>query len=183
MAQIFKGYDARRKDDLHKIKNALESYYADHDCYPLFPFKDANNHPSYTCGSDMLKPYLLSMPCDPNSKKPYKIYLSPSDSTCPQQFSVYAQIYSFFDKNANLIPYCPDTYAVGSSNISYSQMSVGCAEVEICANHYGCINGACKWLSGYDLPACTPVFCTNTCGQDSPESASVYCQRPDNSCQ
>lgn len=182
MAQLFKGYDARRKDDLHKIKIALENYYADHDCYPLFPIKDSKNRPSYVCGSDMLQPYLSSMPCDPNTKTPYVIYLYPSDSICPQQFAVYAQIYSFFDKNANLIPFCPKTIAVGSSGMAYAQMSAGCASVQICPNHYGCQAGACTWLSGYEVPACTPNYCTNTCGQLDAASAAVYCQKVNNTC-
>lgn len=182
MAQLFKGYDARRKDDLNKIKIALESYYSDHDCYPLFPLKDAQNRPSYVCESDFLMPYLPSMPCDPNTKTPYVIYLDPSDSICPQQFAVYAQIYSFFDKNANLIPFCPKTFAVGSSAMAYPQMSAGCAKIQICANHYGCQSGQCKWLSGYELPACAPVFCTSTCGQLDAAKAATYCQKPNNAC-
>jgi len=32
--QLFKGYDARRKSDLNRIKIALEEYEKDHNCYP-----------------------------------------------------------------------------------------------------------------------------------------------------
>lgn len=182
MAQIFKGYDSRRKADLQKIKIALENYYADHDCYPKFPMVDERNHPTYICGSDFLKPYLPSMPCDPNTQKPYTIFLSPGNSTCPQQFAVYAQIYAFFDKDASAIPYCPKTIAVGSPGLTVGQMSAGCSEVEICANYYGCKDGSCQWISAYDIPACTPHYCTQDCGQGSPSETAAYCSIPDNAC-
>lgn len=182
-AQIFKGYDSRRKSDLQKIKTAMESYYADHDCYPALPLRDAQDRPSYVCGSDVLDPYLPSMPCDPNTDTPYTIYLSPPNTTCPQKYAVYAEIYSFFDKDGNSIPYCPKTIAISSPGLSFEELSVGCSNVEICANHYGCRNGACQWISGYEAPACTPNYCTSTCGQDSIESANAYCQNANNACQ
>lgn len=182
MSQIFKGYDARRKADLNQIKIALENYYADHECYPQFPSVDSSGRPTYTCGSDFLKPYLASMPCDPNSKSPYVIYLNPSNTTCPQQFAVYAQIYAFFDKNANSIPYCPKTIAASSPGLTLGQLSVGCSEVEICPNYYGCVNNSCQWISAYEIPACGPHFCTDTCGEETAQDAAIYCMNQSNQC-
>ena len=176
MAQIFKGYDARRRADLAKIKIALEGYYSDHDCYPLFPLKDANDRPSYACDSDILKPYLPNMPCDPNSHKPYTIYLSPPDATCPQNFAVYAQIYSFFDKYANSIEDCSNTVTVTSSGINFSEINFGCSGNILCSEHYGCISGTCQKVSGYEQPAChTNYPCSRNCG-------GVDCSVPSNAC-
>ena len=163
MAQIFKGYDARRKADLSKIKIALEAYYTDHDCYPVFPLKDTKGRPSYVCDSDFLAPYLISMPCDPNGKKPYTLYLTPVDSTCPQQIAVYAPIHSFFDNQANSIPYCPKTVAVHSPDMKNIDIIYGCSSREVCPIHYGCKSGACVVVSEDALPTCGPNFCASDC--------------------
>lgn len=161
--QIFKGYDTRRKADLAKIKIAMEGYYGDHDCYPLFPLKDAKGRPSYTCGSDILKPYLDSMPCDPTTKKPYSLYLTPAVSTCPQDFAAYAQSSSFFDKNANSISYCPKTLDTHSPEMKYLDIVFGCSSRQICSTHYGCKNGACVVVAEDRLPTCSPNFCDSKC--------------------
>ena len=105
IAQIFKGYDTRRKADLAMLKTAFESYYADYDCYP--PATILNN-----CGGADLQPYLSQIPCDPNDKTPYKIFTLPEGSACPQKYAIYAPILSFFDKLADSIPSCPQTFAV-----------------------------------------------------------------------
>lgn len=167
IAQIFKGYDARRRADLAKIKIALEGYYSDHECYPTIP-------PNYTCDSDFLKPYLDSMPCDPNTKKPYVIYLTPAGS-CPQQYAVYAQIYSFFDKNANLIPYCPDTIEMHSPGMSNADVISGCSGRSICPVYYGCKNGSCVVIAQDDIPHCSPYYCGSDCSQ----SPALNCQSKD----
>lgn len=163
MAQIFKGYDARRKADLAKIKIALEAYYSDHDCYPVFPL-NAQNRPSYVCDSDFLNPYLASMPCDPNSKKPYTLYLTPAASSCPQSFAVYAQIYSFFDKQANKIPLCPNTVGFTSSDMNLGEIIYGCSLQIPCPVVYGCVNYACAVVGEYGESSCKYDYCEPTCG-------------------
>jgi prepilin-type N-terminal cleavage/methylation domain-containing protein len=59
--QIAKGRDARRKEDLAKLKTAVEDYYSDHNSYP-------ESLPS--CGSSFL-PYLETIPCDPKGTPAY----------------------------------------------------------------------------------------------------------------
>lgn len=183
MNQILKGYDSRRRADIQEIKIAFENYYADHECYPISTETDAKNQPSYICGSDFLAPYLKTMPCDPTTKEPYTLYMKPELSQCPQEFSIYADMNAKYDSNADFIPYCNKTIAASSPDMSSSEVSYGCSEIEVCSNHYGCRNGACIWLSGYDAPACTPNYCTDTCGQPTDEAAHIYCQTADNSCQ
>jgi len=173
MAQIFKGYDSRRKSDLSKIKIALESYYSDHDCYPQFPLTDSQGRPSYACDSDFLKPYLDAIPCDPNSKKPYTIYVTPVNSSCPQQYAVYAQIYSFFDSQANNIDYCPKTIAFNSPGMLNADISFGCSFRQLCPIHYGCKHGACVVVSQDEIPACSPSFCTSNCSPITNQDGSI----------
>lgn len=59
-----RGFDARRKSDLAKLKIALEEYYNDKRCYPTLTIM---SH----CGLGDLRPYLDKVPCDPVSKLPY----------------------------------------------------------------------------------------------------------------
>lgn len=186
IAQIFKGYDSRRRADLNKIKIALEGYYSDHECYPTFPKTITVNgfiRPSYDCDSGFLKPYLESMPCDPNTKEPYLIYLTPPDTTCPQEFAVYAQIYAFFDKNANLINNCPKTISANSSGMSNIDVILGCSNQKICSIFYGCKNGSCVMVSKDKEPSCSPNFCDSQCSpfqDDNGNTIDCSTINPDN---
>lgn len=157
LAQIFKGYDTRRKNDLAQLKIAYENYYSDHDCYP--PASVLTQ-----CGKDVLKPYLNSIPCDPNSGKPYTVHLIPANSTCPQQYAIYAPLISFFDKLGNSIAKCPNTYAVYSSNMLNVDIADGCSGIQSCAVLYGCKQGFCS-VVGQDIskPTCSPTYCDSDC--------------------
>lgn len=79
--QLGKGRDARRKEDIHTIKSAVEQYYDDFGCYPE-PDK-------VTCGSTQLAPYIAEVPCDPINKGNY-IY-DYSDDQC-SDYIVYARL-------------------------------------------------------------------------------------------
>lgn len=71
-ANLAKSRDARRKADLDRIKIAFEDYYGDSNEYPP-------DTALVECGSDALKPYLSSIPCDPRTKQPY-CYIYDSDN-------------------------------------------------------------------------------------------------------
>lgn len=71
-SNLAKSRDARRKGDLDRIKIAFEDYYGDRNEYP--PDDTLTN-----CGSNALKPYLSSIPCDPKTDKPY-CYIYDSDN-------------------------------------------------------------------------------------------------------
>lgn len=160
--QIFKAYDSRRKADLQKIKIAMENYYADHECYPSFPFDTSTNRYYYTCNSDLLKPYLPTIPCDPATKTSYALHLSPADTTCPQVFVVYAKTDFKGDDDSKKIPACPNTFAVYSTNATYSNIVSGCYDPNECPVSYGCVNGACVVISEYAQPYCAPTFCNDS---------------------
>lgn len=70
--QIVKSQDARRKDDLAKLKIVLEDYYNDKGCYP-----DASL--LQTCNGKALQPYMSAVPCDPSTNTPYGYY---KDASC-----------------------------------------------------------------------------------------------------
>lgn len=166
-AQIFRGFDTRRRADLNKIKIAFEGYYSDKGCYP--PASVLSQ-----CGSNALSPYLPSIPCDPNDGTPYKIKIVPEDSVCPQAFAIYTTLYSFFSKLSTQIDNCPDTFAVYSENMNNVDLIQGCSGVLTCVNKYGCINGSCA-LVAVDQPApCRPSYCDSDCGE-------VNCQQTNKS--
>ena len=158
IAQIFKGYDARRKADLASIKIAFENYYSDHACYPS---QDILKN----CGSGDLHPYLNAIPCNPNGNVPYKVYLLPEDSICPQKYAIYAPIIAFFDKLSSSIPGCPDTMAVYSTDMTNTDIANGCGARPSCVIKYGCRSGVCE-IVAQDVPAPCPNYsCDTDCGR------------------
>lgn len=103
MTQIFKGYDAKRKQELTQLSKVFEDYYNDHQCYPPPPkvcFDSVTSRADGTftcdiCGSEstspVLSPYMTTLPCDP--QKPSKKYLYQVDSqTCPSYYRAYADL-------------------------------------------------------------------------------------------
>lgn len=157
--QFFRGYDAVRKSDLAKLKTAFENYYADHDCYPSQALLSQ-------CGSTALDPYLDKIPCDPNTKEPYELYLLPADSSCAQKFAIYANLSSSSDNQGNDITYCKDTIAVSSSDMNYLDVVRGCSNTQMCQTMYGCKSGACVIIAEDSIPTCSPNSCDPTCGVD-----------------
>lgn len=159
LQQFFRGYDTVRKSDLAKLKSAFENYYNDHNCYP-------DQSILAQCGSNALDPYLDRIPCDPNTKQAYEIYLLPADSSCPQKFAIYANLSSTVDIRGDLITYCPDTAAVYSADMNYTEVIKGCSGQQLCQTIYGCKNGACVVVALDSIPSCSPNSCDPNCGVD-----------------
>jgi len=101
--QIDKAQANRRKKDLSTLKNILEDWYNDKQCYPK-PNEICYNSAvllsdgTYTCnicgredGSPNFTPYLSSLPCDP--QHPSKKYLYQVNSLdCPTWYRVYTKL-------------------------------------------------------------------------------------------
>jgi prepilin-type N-terminal cleavage/methylation domain-containing protein len=84
--QVGKGQDAKRKDDLERMRVAFEDYYNDYGCYPLPTQID-------DCGSDELSPYLTRIPCDPVTREPYKMIVNQYGAdACPSWYKIYTQM-------------------------------------------------------------------------------------------
>lgn len=80
-----KADDARTKADLARLKIAFEEYYNDNNCYPPVEwFDDASD-----CNSNLLAPYLQSIPCDRSTGLPYVLE---TDSTTCGWFKFYATL-------------------------------------------------------------------------------------------
>lgn len=102
--QINKANDSKKKSDLNVLKNKLEDYYNDKNCYPkleevCYNAKDqyADTEPKICniCGSNPLSPlfspYMEELPCDPES--PRKEFLYQVDNLiCPKWYKVYSDL-------------------------------------------------------------------------------------------
>jgi len=96
-AQIEKGYDAQRRQDLQQIKNALEIYYQDHTCYPG----------SIEFGSEWSEGnvvYMSKVPQDESCSQGGSCYqyLVDDSDICPQWHVVFARL----SQSENLSPNC-----------------------------------------------------------------------------
>ena len=146
--QVFKGYDARRKADIARIKIAIEEYEKDHDCYPL---------PSLlvcTPGTG-LQPYLEKIPCDPRTGASY-IY-DHYDSTCPNWYRIFATLENLSDPDY-MGQFANGNYYSGSPNAPYPSGGV--------SGFYGCLSGACVGIQWDPLrpgPECDPNYGSPTC--------------------
>lgn len=108
-SQIFKGNDAKRKSDLHRIQLALEEYEKDNDCYPT----PANM--SCTPGT-YLNPYLDKIPCAYKANSSY-LYDSEAGS-CPKWYRLFTKLENTSDPDAKSLCIAggQNNFYIGSSN-------------------------------------------------------------------
>ena len=105
MAQINKGQDTKRKQELTQLTKTFEDWYNDKQCYPrpkdiCYPSVQSGYNPlvdnkCYLCGtvpgSPQIGAYLSQLPCDP--RQPTAKYLYQADSlTCPTWFRIYTTL-------------------------------------------------------------------------------------------
>jgi prepilin-type N-terminal cleavage/methylation domain-containing protein len=150
--QIFKGNDARRKADIHKIQVAIEEYEKDNNCYPLPQLLECQP------GSGLL-PYLDKVPCDPTTGFPY--YYEYDNSGCPKWYRLYADLDNLADQD--LIPGVgPD----GSYNYYAESPNAPGGVYNDPSGFYGCRNLTCvsiEWDPTLPGPECGPNFQSPTC--------------------
>lgn len=176
--QVFKGNDAKRKGDIHKIRIAMEEYEKDHDCYPtpeIIVCKPGTG----------LTPYLNSIPCDPTTKASY--FIEVEDSTCPSWYRIYLKLENPSDPDIEKVgctwgcgPEYSYNYYLATANAPNPLVGVA-PEASIskeppAANFYGCIDGVCRrilWDPERPGPECDPNYqnstCYDQCGAESKE--------------
>ncbi len=81
-SQLASARDGQRKSDLHDLRTAFENYYNDVGEYP--PQDILQN-----CDSEALKPYMATVPCDPNTVVPYVYAPYPSSADRSGGYRIY----------------------------------------------------------------------------------------------
>ncbi len=89
LSQLDKAKDAQRKHDFEQIRNALDTYYNDNNCYPTklqgVPFGSA-----WSAGSTV---YMKKVPQDPDCSKTGYCFVYQTDaSNCPQWNVLYTRL-------------------------------------------------------------------------------------------
>ena len=184
--QIFKGNDAKRKGDIHKIQVAVEEYEKDNNCYPL---------PSLVvCDPGTgLKPYMSVVPCDPTTDASY-IY-EHEDSECPSWYRIYTNLNNLTD--IDITGLCGPGYSFNYFVTSPNASDPDCIAIDEGGgdetpfpgggdpgeDFYGCFGGACvpiNWDPARPGPECDPNYGSGTCyGQcTNPDTG-----QPQNECQ
>ncbi len=179
IAQVNKGYDARMKKDLARIKVAFEEYYNDRGCYPSYEL--IHNQWRLGDGENCNKPlsffpWLSPWPCQPDGVS-YRIVVDMSEKNydCPSWFKVFAKLSNKNDKDvppgwydgefrlAEEVTNLDANYGVSSTNVKWFQRWL----------HPTCVTNP---LNGQDWWAC--YDCTDVANPQSnhlPPGCSVNC--------
>lgn len=132
--QVDRARDTIRKKNLNDIKRAFEEYYNDKNCYP--PLTILSN-----CNGPELQPYMTAVPCDPDTKLPYK-YVPIDDTNLCNGYRAFAELHDTKDT---------DIGALGCNGIT------GCGYGQDW--NYGISSGGSVAAPGFDpgaLPTPTP---------------------------
>lgn len=114
LEQLNKSSDAQRRSDLHQVRQALDTYYNDHNCYPEYvPFgiEWAEN--------DVV--YMKKVPQDSNcyGLSPHcYLYQTDANSSCPQWNVLYG--YMLEVKASQVLDSCPIRTICGSMSLKYN---------------------------------------------------------------
>jgi prepilin-type N-terminal cleavage/methylation domain-containing protein len=130
IAMVNRGHDAKRKDDLAKIKLAFEEYYSDKSCYPSGSVLSDLMSQSNCNSNAVFGSWIKTWPCDPSTRQPYYIYVGQPEPVCPQKFMVYANLQNHNDKD---IP--PNFYSAGyilaEGNLGTNQANYGVSSLDV----------------------------------------------------
>ncbi|HJX46148.1 MAG TPA: type II secretion system protein [Patescibacteria group bacterium] len=179
--QLAKGNDAKRKSDIYHIKQAVEEYEKDHDCYPVSPL------PACEPGEG-LQPYLDKIPCDPVTKDDYIYYPDPDHNICPQWYWIFSTLDYKYDPQIDdlgcLLGCGPSQDEL---NYNYYQTSPNAPEPykgegtpteppsPTPVQKYGCFNRIC--LPILTSPICHPNYipsdCNNECAGGANECEDI----------
>ncbi len=158
--QIFKGYDARRKSDLNRIKIALEEYEKDNNCYP--PFLPSCG------GSDagILKGYISKIPCDPHTGENYVYYVDPTTPGCGSWFWIFTNMENNSDQQVAELG-CGGRICGPDTNYGYNYYvtSPNAPNPYRKPPLYGCFSRVCRAIGYRDdgLPECQPNYTDSNC--------------------
>lgn len=168
--QIEKAKNATRQHDLSQIKNALDTYYNDHNCYPTSsPFDQEE-------WKEGLTTYMTKIPKDPDTGL---AYFYEANGECPQWNVLFAKlsqskttqnICSLSSLSNCLPPNYDSSYACATSGkvdctyVSSTSLPIQTPTPTIptptpCSRNYSCSGGLCNRID----PAGSGQYCTSNC--------------------
>jgi type II secretory pathway pseudopilin PulG len=170
-SQIAKGYDARRKTDLHQIKVGLEEYEKDHECYPPRPLG---------CGPDTaLDPYMGGqVPCDPATGAAYE-YFPDNSSSCPGWFWIFTDLdYEEDPAVAEIGCVTGCGPSASETDYNYYTSSPNAPDVYVAPYPlYGCMPGnTCQGMLN-NKDKCDPNYPTLEACEAACAGATTYCDK------
>lgn len=159
--QLGKGRDARRKADLQKLRNPLEDFHNDHECYP-------------STLTELLPYYLKEIPKDPETKQEY-LYL---ENNC-DQYWIYAKLENSKDQ-AIASSGCQDgcgpddryNYGIASGNtrpidgptatpvVGGTATPTPTPTTAPSGQYWGCVSGVCTPKAAL---SCQPLYDVSNC--------------------
>ncbi len=159
--QIQKTNDARKKEDLDKLRVVLQEYYSDNKCFPK----------RLECG-ESFSPYLEIVPCDPETGLSYRFVPEP-DADCPQWYKIYTELKVEDDPVIDNIgcssgcgPIGEETtynYGVCSSNVRVGEtFTTSSWSREECPIVTSCFDVHCNVVSEEDPDFHPDKVCSNT---------------------
>jgi len=128
MTQLKKSRDARRKNDLEKVQNKLESFFSDKGDYPTISCEDDECCQQLEKNDSLLSPYLDGIPADPVPDRKYLYCSQPEKS---QWYKIYTNIEYPQDPQLARNPCQPGcvknektyNYVVSSPNIPFATLA------------------------------------------------------------
>lgn len=120
-AQVKKGRDSKRRQELYALRRTLEDYYNDKGAYPI---SLASSRDGLDCFNNPngLKPYIERTPCDPGY--PTNTYFYINDDSIGQTYRIYANFEYHSDPEFLKNP-CASGCNVGSHTFNFEMASTG----------------------------------------------------------
>jgi prepilin-type N-terminal cleavage/methylation domain-containing protein len=122
-----RGYDARRKKDLGRIKVAFEEYFNDKECYPTEDIL-ASLRLRSNCSTNVFSPWLSSWPCDSNDQ-PYYVFVE--SSNCPRWFKVITNLENRKDSDIPTGWYESENYFIGDGSLENEMVNYGISSTNV----------------------------------------------------
>lgn len=127
LVMINRGYDARRKKDMARLKVAFEEYFNDKGCYPTQDFIN-----TLTCGSTGFSPWMSTWPCDPSGVV-YKMVMD-SSTSCPHWFKLMTNLQDRKDKDIPTNWYnwkYPDVVRIADGTVKATDVNYGVSSTNV----------------------------------------------------
>ena len=176
IALLGKARDAKRKDDLNKIRTAFEEYFNDKGKYPSSISVGNTWNVITNCDKEIseMKKYLKSWPCDPN-KTPYRFAIDDIKGW----FKVVVNLENKSDKDIPIDWYKEGTYS--TSNFLKSEANYGTSSLNVLW-YEGSVASSCDYSTCYIGTLCNEAPASTGCNSIRDGKQCYFYNKAINSC-